>query len=75
MPISGERTKEIQRHRLMLRTAWVPRDRCLISVHLRKRQMVNCGVEGGWGASTKPLGILNPRRNTLANVKCSSKHE
>ena len=30
---------------------------------------------GGWGASTKPLGILNPRRNTLAKVKCSSKHE
>ena len=30
---------------------------------------------GGWGASTKPLGVLNPRRNTLAKVKCSSKHE
>ena len=53
--MSGERTKEIQRHRLMVRMAWVPRDRCLISVHLKKRQMVNCGV-GGLGSLHKASG-------------------
>ena len=73
--MSGERTKEIQRHRLMLRTAWVPRDWCLISVHLKKRQMVNCGAGGRGRPFAKPLGILSPRRNTLAKVKCSSKHK
>lgn len=47
MPMSGERTKEIQRHRLMPRTAWAPRERCLISVHLKKRRMVNRGAGDG----------------------------
>lgn len=27
------------------------------------------------GPSPKLLGVLNPRRNTLARVKCSSKHK
>lgn len=45
--MSGERTKETQGRQLMLRTAWAPRERCLISAHLKKRQMVDCGAGGG----------------------------
>lgn len=60
MPISGERTKEIPRHRLMLNTAQLWRDWCLISLHLKERQMVNCGV--GVGALHKASGYFESKK-------------
>ena len=77
MPMSGERTKETQCRQLMLRTAWAPRERCLISAHLKKRLMVDCGA--GVGEPPQSLWAfwiqeetLWPKWNAQVNMNDSS---